>query len=97
MSNSVKKNTTVKVKDMVKPGKQVQTVVDYTGQNVAIKLECPECGFGVDRLGARFCSNCGAPLKWDNISVRQPKPAPEAGENKPSPEVKEDTPEPQMN
>lgn len=73
MGNTPKKETTVKVKDLVVPGKQVQTIVDFTGPQPFIKLECPECHIGPERIGAKFCSNCGTPLIWENIWIRKPE------------------------
>ncbi len=61
------------VKDLVKVGQQVQTVIDYTEPQPVIKLECPECHTQPHYVGARFCSNCGTGLKWDNVLIRQPK------------------------
>ncbi len=60
-------------KQPVRPGKQVQTVVDFTGPQPIIKLECKVCHTGTERIGAKFCSNCGEPLKWDDIWVRKPE------------------------
>lgn len=73
MSNLPKKETTIKAKDLVKPGQQVLTVVDFTMERPFIKLECPVCHDAQDRIGVRFCSNCGTPLAWENVLIRQPK------------------------
>lgn len=73
MSNSPKKETTIKAKDLIKPSQQVLTVVDFTMERPFIKLVCPNCHDSQDRIGARFCSNCGTPLAWENILVRQPQ------------------------
>jgi len=61
---------------MKKLEKQVVTVVDFTEERPTIKLECPDCHELADKIGVKFCSNCGTPLKWDNIFIRQPKPEP---------------------
>jgi len=60
-------------KKPAKPGKQVLTIADFTGPAPLLRLECPECHTGPERIGAKFCSNCGTPLAWENIWIRKPQ------------------------
>ena len=53
---------------------QVQTIVDFSQGQPTMLLACPTCVEPVDRIGAKFCSNCGSPLVWNNIKIRPAKP-----------------------
>ncbi len=52
---------------------RVFTIADFTGQQPQLRLECEACNAAPDRIGAKFCSNCGATLNWDTVKVRQPE------------------------
>lgn len=62
----VVKDTTVEKQKNV----QVQTIIDLSVQPVRINLACGNCGEMPDRIGAKFCANCGSELKWDHIFVK---------------------------
>lgn len=93
MSNLPKKETTIKAKDLIKPSQQVLTIVDFTMESPFIKLECPNCHDSQDRIGARFCSNCGTPLAWENILIRQPRSELQQGNPNEAPNVEAKVPE----
>jgi predicted amidophosphoribosyltransferase len=61
-------------KKVSRPSKQVLTIVDFSAPQATIRLECSACHAEPPTVGAKFCSNCGEPLKWDNIFIRQPQP-----------------------
>jgi hypothetical protein len=55
---------------------QIITIVDFTQPQPVIRLECGNCHVGPERIGTKFCSNCGEPLLWDNIFIRRPEERP---------------------
>ena len=56
------------------PIHQVKTVVLIEQQRIIIA--CAECNAPQNNMGAKFCSNCGNQLTWDNIEVVNPQPKP---------------------
>jgi len=49
-----------------------QVITAVIPERRAIELQCPHCHTVPDRVGVKFCSNCGSPLVWDNIIIVEP-------------------------
>jgi hypothetical protein len=76
---SVKEKAPQDHKEKAVKGSQVKTVVLLEQQRIVVA--CPKCKEIQLNVGSNFCSNCGEPLKWDNIEiVKPPKPEPKSKE-----------------